>query len=368
MKRAYSYDGSHYPSETTPFSTYPAQDYAEWVQALAAERSGTADAASIQLLADKLCAPPFRAVREFASVAEGWAFADRQRPRDDPAETSPSPDSESHADGVSLTEEPFVVRCGDAERAETASSDEIWAALAGEPRAVFGWKSMLDFEHVEVAAVRNLWQQNQLRVNIVDSELSDPTSVRLPSAMRNNPRVAKLSYIVSNCDARTGLHTDPPGHGAGWMLLVDGCKVWWWITAHDMAYLAARGWSEEALSALGAEDGCGEAAPAQAAISSAVPILPSGGASIVLSEDSVDAGDATAVAEVRQRGTLASLLRVCDGYLWGRIIVGVCRAGDLVCTPPRCAHAVRTHERALGLGGYLRVMSPSSLLAEADLL
>jgi hypothetical protein len=143
------------------------------------------------------------------------------------------------------------------------------------------------------------------------------------------------------------------------MLLVDGCKVWWWITAHDMAYLAARGWSEEALSALGAEDGCGD----QADLSPAAPIVPSGGASIVLSDDSVDAddtGNAAAVAEVRQRGTLASLLRVCDGYLWGRIIVGVCRAGDLVCTPPRCAHVVRTHERALGLGGYLRELPPSS--------
>ncbi len=373
LSRAYSYDGSHYPSDTTPFSTYPVQDHAEWIQALAAERSGAVDVASIQSLADKLCVPPFRTVREFASVTEGWAWADRQQAQQQqqqrlPSEKESSPESGaesiSRADDATLAchvpiEEPFVVRCGDAERAETASSDEIWAALSREPHPVFGWKSMVDYEHVEVAAVRNLWQQDQLRINIVDSELSDPASVRLPLAMRSNPRVAKLSYIVSNRDARTGLHTDPPAAGAGWMLLVEGRKVWWWITAHDMAYLAARGWSEEALSALGAENGCGEVTPAPSVVSpSPVAVVPSSDARSDGSADAEAASEAAAVAEVQQRGTLASLLRVCDGYLWGRIIVGVCSGGDLVYTPPLCAHAVRTHERALGLGGYSRVMPP----------
>ncbi len=49
---------------------------------------------------------------------------------------------------------------------------------------------------------------------------------------------------------------------------------------------------------------------------------------------------------------LADLLKLDDGFLWGKILIGELRAGDLLYFPDGWAHYVRTTEDCTGYGGY----------------
>ena len=85
------------------------------------------------------------------------------------------------------------------------------------------------------------------------------------------------------------------------MFLHQGQKVWWLIPAHDLDHLERRGHSEASLRALSFTD----------------------------------------------------LLSVCDGYLWGKLYVGLAEPRDFIYFPEKCSHAVTTYDKAFGVSGYV---------------
>jgi hypothetical protein len=210
--------------------------------------------------------------------------------------------------GLEDRSSPFIVRgCAHA----FPSAEQTKASLLREKELV-GYDEGSDdpdgYKYRTPSHLLELWSRDALDINIFDSRSSDPALT--PAVIAANQRTHATPeswgmshlgcYLVTNRNSRTKLHVDP-AYGAGWMFLHEGCKVWWIILGEDVARLLARGFSVERLAAL----------------------------------------------------SFTELVHVCDGYLWGRVQVGVAGARDFIFFPEGAAHAVTTYEKASGVSGYV---------------
>lgn len=189
-------------------------------------------------------------------------------------------------------DEPFVVI---RTRHNFLAEDAMWFLLGNEEKPVYGYDKEENVVYVDGADVQRLWFQDALPCNIVDSPV-DARGQRLAK----HPGLNSIGYVATNSNGKYHMHIDPVEYGGGWMVLYRGIKVWWFIRPSDMLYLATKGITIETLA----------------------------------------------------HKSFTELVTLDDGYLWGKLIVAVATPGTFLYFPPGCAHTVRTHERAAGLGGY----------------
>lgn len=210
----------------------------------------------------------------------------------------PVPEVQTAKEGLSCRERPFILR-GAGEG--FPSRERVEEAFVRES-SVHGYATGSVAGYAAPRDVLDRWERDCLDINVVDCESLDPELApqALADCAVDRARTKATSYVVTNRNSRTPLHVDPK-LGGGWMLLYAGEKTWWIILEEDLAHLASLGHSIEAIEAL----------------------------------------------------SFTELVHLADGYLWGKIYVGTCETRDFIYFPEGSAHAVRTYERAFGLGGYV---------------
>lgn len=152
---------------------------------------------------------------------------------------------------------------------------------------------------------REIWeqyQQNSLKINILDSECSNPASLLEGWRSTALPRPSFIGWVLTLAPKRTYFHVDPP-YGNCFMYLCRGEKIWLFIPPPDMAEVERRH-----------------------------------------GFDTVN------------RLPLPELLLLDDGFLWGKILIGKIGAGDLIYFPDYWPHYVRTFEHSFGYGGYFGIV------------
>lgn len=174
------------------------------------------------------------------------------------------------------------------------------ALLARETADLFGYDYYRDTEYETryvspLAALQRL-EEGALDLAIVDSPISRPDAV-LPAVLRRRPpdeegREYACCYVLTCAGRVTPFHTDPE-FGGGFMHLVGGEKLWWYVDPAD--------------------------APVEALVDRSM--------TQVLTQD--------------------------ERRLWGKVRFARLRAGGFVYTPPGWAHRVRTVAPAFGVGGYI---------------
>lgn len=175
------------------------------------------------------------------------------------------------------------------------------ALLAGETAELFGYDYFKDTEYelryvAPLAALRRL-EEGALDIVVVDAPISRAEAV-LPAVLRErgpedeDGRQYACCYVLTCAGRVTPFHTDPE-YGGGFMYLVGGEKVWWYVD------------------------------PADAPLDRLVD------------------------------RSMTQVLVQDDLRLWGKVRVAQLRAGGFIYTPPGWAHRVRTLEPSFGVGGYI---------------
>jgi hypothetical protein len=156
----------------------------------------------------------------------------------------------------------------------------------------------IEYEYVHPEVLIKNWEQDQLNHSLVDTECS--YNYLLPEALFRPDVQANKCYTLTKRNNLTPFHIDPD-YGAGWMYLSQGCKLWWFISPEDMAYLGSKN--------IGVNDLKGK--------------------------------------------SFTELIIFAERYLWGKIYLGEIHTGDFLYFPKKWAHQVVTYEKSIGLSGYV---------------
>lgn len=148
------------------------------------------------------------------------------------------------------------------------------------------------------------WEKDRLDLNIVDAPSSDHSF--FPEFVQKNSykiceerRDQACGFNLTRQNNFTKYHIDPP-FGDGWMYLTQGTKLWYVIHGDDYNHLEKNGVDIKSL----------------------------------------------------EKNNFADMLNVLDGYLWGKIHVGVISNNDLIYFDHRSPHSVITYDKTIGLCGY----------------
>jgi hypothetical protein len=231
-------------------------------------------------------------------------------------ELKPIPEFRSLRDGFQMSAcRPFIVR-----RAEEFSEppfEEVFARFKNSSERVFGYDE--SGHYVEDLLLSNLveeWLNDRLKVKVLDSPMHivDLPSVMDEFASSPSPATETLeeesfaarvyahkhgqSPVLTRADTYTPFHVDPPDFGGGWMYLWKGRKTWHFV-------------SQECITTLY------RPAPLGKLLDVSVEELH--GLYPKIECFSVTAGD-----------------------------------GDFLYFPPGWIHRIWTHEKSLGIGGYIQ--------------
>jgi len=219
---------------------------------------------------------------------------------------------------------PFIVR-----RAEEFLDTPFEVALERFKRSrspVFGYDGFGNYvEGLVLATVVEQWLSNSLNVNVLDSPLH---IVDLPAVMdecassspngetpeegsftaRVHAHKHGQSPVLTRADAYTPFHVDPPYFGGGWMYLWKGSKTWHFVSQEWIITLFQRSTGKI-----------------------------------------VDAS----IEELHRLDSRIECFSVAVG------------GGDFIYFPPGWIHRVWTHEKSLGVGGYIQPAGATSERAHA---
>jgi phosphorylcholine metabolism protein LicD len=150
------------------------------------------------------------------------------------------------------------------------------------------------------------WNNNKLESNMVDTPVSDP--IFFPKILHDNlckikeeKREYAFCYNLTKSNNFTKYHTDP-SYGDGWMYLCEGTKLWYIISKEDTEYILNNGYTYEDIEKMKFYD----------------------------------------------------IIQILDGYLWGKIFVGVLSGDDynFLYWQEGCFHSVITYNKTIGVCGY----------------
>lgn len=215
---------------------------------------------------------------------------------------------------------PFVVR--DAEEFSATTFEAALERFSASGDEVFGYDPAGQFvEGLFLASLTQQWLDNRLDVNVLDSPMHlidlpvvlDECAVSAPArAPDDSPFTAQVcahehgqSPVLTRAGTYTPFHVDPPLFGGGWMYLWRGCKTWHFV-------------SQEWITTLYSPQ----------------------------ENDKIRDASVEDLARVDHR---IECLAVTAG------------AGDFLYFPPGWIHRVWTHDKSLGIGGYIQ---PEGAIAE----
>jgi hypothetical protein len=220
---------------------------------------------------------------------------------------------------------PFVVR-----RAEEFLGTSFEDALERFKRAsekVFGYDAAGNYvEGLLLSTLTEQWLADRLEVKVLDSPMHvvdlppimDEFAVSPPATEPNEEASFSAqvyankhgqSPVLTRADAYTPFHVDPPDFGGGWMYLWTGRKTWHFVSQEWITRLFLR-----------------------------------------------ESTDRIRDASVEELATLDPRIE-CSAVTAG--------GGDFLYFPPGWIHRVWTHEKSLGVGGYIRLEGATADLLQA---
>lgn len=207
---------------------------------------------------------------------------------------------------------PFVVR--HAEEFSDTPFEVVFERFRTSKEYVFGYDDAGNY--VEGLLLSNLteqWISDSLNVKVLDSPMHivdlppvmddfDAPDTETPEEESFAARVYAhrhgQSPVLTRADTYTPFHVDPPDFGGGWMYLWKGCKTWHFVSQEWITTLY---WLES--------------------------------------------------SEKIRDASLAELHGLDPGIECFAVTAG---GGDFIYFPPGWIHRVWTHEKSLGIGGYIR--------------
>jgi len=246
---------------------------------------------------------------DWTKIPSKFAFVDEKFLRP-PIRDIPEKKALNISELIALVEdskEPFIIRSFPL---LAPSEDEFGAIVTKQTKPVYGYDTEIiqDPESIYISS-NDAWKQfkeGSLKINIVDSVLEDRSSLSEEWRAYSEKKIGDefkchaLSLVLTLAPKTTDFHTDPP-YAGGFMKLLKGNKIWWFIHADDYQYLLKAGYKLEDLQGL----------------------------------------------------TMCKLLQLEKGYLFGKVFAGRIKNGDFIWFPKNTPHKVITIESSYGFGGYL---------------
>jgi hypothetical protein len=209
---------------------------------------------------------------------------------------------------------PFIVR--HAREFLDPPFEEILERLKNSSERVFGYDDSGDYvEGLRLSSLVEEWLGDRLKVKVLDSPMHivelppvmDEFATRPPTTepLEDGSHTSRVhahkhgqSPVLTGADIYTAFHVDPPFFGGGWMYLWRGRKTWHFV-------------SHEWITTLFSQD----------------------------------SNDKILDASVEGLATLDPRIECFTVTAGG---------GDFVYFPPGWIHRVWTHEKSLGIGGYIQ--------------
>lgn len=216
--------------------------------------------------------------------------------------------------GAGRQHQPFVVSGAGARHFPNITLESLQQYAISAELPVYAYKPDDDSVDLNTRISTEAYKDNTLSVNLLDAHVPLPDelsphalyNIDVPKLARNpgdTPKTAAetVALVATPAETYTGFHIDPL-LGGGWILLLEGTKVWQFMHPSLAGHLR-----------------------------------PDGDRSKLEDPPLVD-------------------LISRNGYaLFGKVYSAVCNAGDFIYFPPGWIHRVQTWDKCYGLGGYLQL-------------
>jgi hypothetical protein len=187
------------------------------------------------------------------------------------------------------------------------SKETLERAMDRQVTPVHGYTSSItwDENHLPIREVWEHFHNGTLKFNVVDAPMDDKSMLSetwdsyAKKTLGEQYKYA-LTWVFTKTPTITHFHIDPE-YAGGYMKLISGKKIWWFVLPTDMEYLKSKGHTVETMATLSYVD----------------------------------------------------LMQLEEHYLFGKIRIHILEPGDLLWFPIGTLHKVITLESSHGVGGYM---------------